>query len=197
MFTGIIEELGTVRDVTERAAGVRIDVAATTVLEDAAPGASVAVNGTCLTVTEMVPGGFCADVMAETLRVTGLGSLRPGDRVNLERPVRIGGRLDGHIVQGHVDGVGTIGALDTGTNETTIRVEAPPEVLRYCVPKGSVTLDGISLTLVEVGEDALSVSIIPHTWDVTNLHTKKVGDPVNLEADVIAKYVERLVPGGC
>lgn len=192
MFTGIVEEVGRIEVIEHLDEGARLVVATERVADGAAVGDSIAVNGCCLTVTSLVNGaaGFAADVMTETLRVTSLGALGPGSPVNLERALRADARLDGHVVQGHVDGVGRIRSLDVERNATTVWVDAPPEVLRYCVPKGSVAIEGISLTLVDVDAAGFSVSIIPHTWDVTNLASKAVGDPVNLEADVLSKYVE-------
>lgn len=196
MFTGIVQEVGSVAGLEPAGGGSRMRIAADSVLDGLKTGDSVAVNGACLTATDVGDRSFVADVMAETLRVTGLGRLQTGDAVNLERPLRADGRFDGHIVQGHVDGVGTIRALDVAPNATTVRVSAPGSVLRYCVPKGSVAVDGISLTIVDVTDDAFSVAIIPHTWEVTNMRMAEVGSTVNLEADVLAKYVERLCPGG-
>lgn len=195
MFTGIVAETGTVERLEDAGPGRRIRIAARAVVSDAAVGDSIAVNGCCLTVTERTGSGFAADVMAETLRASALGQLREGDTVNLERPMPADGRFDGHVVQGHVDGVGTVRSVEGGPNATTVVIDVPPAVLRYCVPKGSVTIDGISLTVVDVDDDTgtLSVSIIPHTWEHTNLARRSVGDTVNLEADVLAKYVERLM----
>ena len=184
MFTGIVEELGTFvgRD------GGRFTFGATTVLEDAAVGGSIAVNGACLTVVSIGDGVWEADVVEETLARTNLGDLRPGDPVNLERPVRLADRLAGHLVQGHVDAVGEV-------------VEAAPALRvrtdgrRYLVPKGSVAVDGVSLTVVEVVGDGFTVAVIPHTAEVTTLGVRRPGDRVNLEFDIVAKYVERLVRG--
>lgn len=186
MFTGIVEELGTVvsRD------GARLRIAATKVLDDIEMGASIAVNGTCLTVVAWDHDGWEADVVDETYARTSLGALQPGDRVNLERPVRLADRLGGHIVQGHVDAVGTI-----VTGAPDLRISTQPELLRYVVEKGSVTIDGISLTVATLHHDGFSVAIIPHTSEVTTLGIKGPGDPVNLELDVIAKYVESLLEG--
>jgi riboflavin synthase len=186
MFTGIIEELGTVatRD------GSRLRINARTVLEDAGIGDSTAVNGCCLTIVAFDPdaGWWDADVSDETWSRTDLGSLQPGDPVNLERPVRVEDRLGGHLVQGHVDAVGEIvrGVPD-------LQVRMPADLLRYVVEKGSITVDGISLTVVEPLDDGFTVAVIPHTSAVTTLGSKGPGDPVNLEVDVMAKYTERLV----
>lgn len=190
MFTGIVEELGTV--VAHE--GHRLRLACDLVVADAELGASIAVNGCCLTVVAFGPPGedgagwWEADLSDETLARTSLDALRPGDRVNLERPVRLADRLGGHLVQGHVDGVGVIRATPPD-----LAVTAPPEILRYLVHKGSVTVDGVSLTVVEVLDDAFTVAVIPHTAAVTTLGHKGPGDPVNLEVDVLAKYTERLL----
>ena len=202
MFTGIVEELGTVRAVTPNAGGARIQITAKVVLDDTELGASIAVNGCCLTVVELLDDGWAADAVTETLDRTSLGSLVAGAPVNLERPVRLADRLGGHIVQGHVDGVGTLRervALPDGSTRMTFT--APPELLRYVVEKGSITIDGISLTVAALTaashdgsrDDAFDVAVIPHTLAVTTLGAKQPGDPVNLEVDVLAKYVERLL----
>ena len=195
MFTGIVEELGTVRAVVPNAAGARIEIAATTVLADAEVGASIAVDGCCLTVVALGDGWWAADAVEETLRRTCLGALHPGDRVNLERPVRLADRLGGHLVQGHVDAVGEVlerAQLPDGS--ARVRIGAPPTVLRYVVEKGSIAVDGVSLTVAEVDDEGFGVALIPHTLAVTTLGIKQPGELVNLEADVIAKYVERLLP---
>ena len=197
MFTGIVEELGTVAAVEDQGDAVRITIAATTVLEDVALGDSVSVNGCCLTVaTVSTPGrptSFTADVMRETLDKTGVGDLTTGDRVNLERAVTPTTRLGGHIVQGHVDGTGAVRRRTPSEHWDLVEVEAPTDLLRYLVPKGSVTVDGISLTVVDVLADGFTVSLIPETLTRTTLGFRKPGDRVNLEADVIAKHVERLL----
>lgn len=186
MFTGIVEELGTVIS----REGPKLRLGATTVLDDVELGASIAVNGTCLTVVAWGEGWWEADVVDETYARTSLGALQPGDPVNLERPVRLADRLGGHLVQGHVDAVGTI-----VTAAPDLRVRMPEELLRYVVHKGSITIDGTSLTVAAVHDDGFSVAIIPHTAAVTTLGHKGPGDPVNLELDVIAKYVESLLEG--
>jgi len=193
MFTGIIEELGTVRSVEVRGEGARLTVEAPGIVAGARRGDSVAVNGVCLTITERTETAFAADVMAETMAKTNLGQLRRGARVNLERALRLGDRLGGHLVTGHVDGVGTITGRERVGIATVVTIRAPQEVVRYLIPKGSVAVDGISLTVVEVRGDAFTVSIIPHTAAVTTLGFKQPGDTVNLEADVIGKYVARFL----
>ncbi len=193
MFTGIVEELGHVRVFTPVAGGARIEIEAERVLEDAKIGDSIAVNGCCLTVVESGIDSWTADAVTETLARTNLGALRSGDVVNLERPLRLGDRLDGHIVQGHVDGTGLLRArADNADGSVEMTFTAPPEVLRYVVHKGSITVDGISLTVTGLDADGFSVAVIPHTLAVTNLGGRQPGAAVNLEVDVIAKYVERL-----
>jgi riboflavin synthase len=193
MFTGIVEELGTVVAVTPVGGGARLVIGAITVLDDAAIGASIAVNGCCLTVVELGEGVWAADAVTETLHHTALGALVPGDRVNLERPMQLGARLGGHLVQGHVDGVGTVrGRIPEPDGSVRVEVDAPPEVVRYVVHKGSITVDGISLTVAAVHADSFTVAVIPHTLAVTTLGFRDPGDPVNLEIDIVAKYVERL-----
>ena len=196
MFTGIVEELGTVAAVEDQGDAVRITIAATTVLEDVALGDSVSVNGCCLTVSTVSttrPASFTADVMRETLDKTGVGDLTTGDRVNLERAVTPTTRLGGHIVQGHVDGTGAVRRRTPSEHWDLVEVEAPTDLLRYLVPKGSITVDGISLTVVDVLADGFTVSLIPETLARTTLGFRQPGDRVNLEADVIAKHVERLL----
>jgi riboflavin synthase len=194
MFTGIVEELGRVRAVTSNADGARVQIEATTVLEDATIGASIAVNGCCVTVVELGDGWWAADAVVETLRRTTLGELSAGDPVNLERPLRLADRLGGHLVQGHVDGTGTVRAREPQSDGSTlIRFDAPPDVMRYVVHKGSITVEGISLTVALMHDDGFSVAVIPHTLAVTTLGRREIGDRVNLECDVLAKYVERLL----
>jgi riboflavin synthase len=197
MFTGIVEELGTIAAVEDQGDAIRLSVRATTVLEDVGLGDSIAVNGCCLTVVARGDRYWEADAVVETLQRTNLGALAPGDPVNLERPVRVSDRLGGHVVQGHVDGVASIAARDAqGDGSTLVRFEASGDVLRYVVHKGSITVDGISLTVAALHDDGFSVAVIPHTLDVTTLGTKGIGATVNLEADVLAKYVERLLHTG-
>jgi riboflavin synthase len=194
MFTGIVEELGHVRAVTPNAGGARIEIAATTVLDDATIGASIAVNGCCLTVVELGDDHWAADAVVETLARTNLGDLAAGDPVNLERPVRLDDRLGGHLVQGHVDATGAVVAREPQSDGSErFRFSAPADVLRYVVHKGSITVDGISLTVAAVADDAFEVAVIPHTLAVTTLGTRAIGARVNLEVDLVAKYVERLL----
>ena len=195
MFTGIVEERGTVRGVTDLGDAARLDVRGPHVTADAGPGDSIAVNGVCLTVVDLVDGGFTADVMAETLRRSSLGGLVPGSPVNLERAARVDSRLGGHIVQGHVDGIGTIVAIEPSEHWTVVRVSVPHALMRYCVAQGSITIDGTSLTIAQLDDanDNVAVSLIPTTLAVTTLGSRVVGDRVNLEVDVLAKYIERLV----
>jgi riboflavin synthase len=190
VFTGIVEELGEVVAVAPR-----LTVRGPLVTSDARPGDSIAVNGVCLTVVAREGDRFSADVMPETLRVTALGSLRPGDPVNLERAATATSRLGGHLVQGHCDGVGTIRERRPGPDWDEVRIGLPGSLARYLVPKGSITVDGVSLTVVSVTDDSFSVSLIPTTLAMTTLGRKQPGDPVNLEVDVIAKYVEKFVAG--
>ena len=193
MFTGIVEETGVIRAVQRGAKSAVLTVEAKKVLEDVHVGDSIATNGVCLTVTAVRGGCFTADVMNETLRRSSLGSLTPGSRVNLERAMAANGRFGGHIVSGHIDGTGRITATRRDDNAVWYTVEAAPALLRYVVEKGSVTIDGISLTVATVTERDFSVSVIPHTAAVTILGEKRAGDTVNLETDIIGKYVEKLL----
>ncbi|MFD8014161.1 riboflavin synthase [Streptomyces sp. NPDC058955] len=193
MFTGIVEELGEVVAVEQLEDASRFRLRGPLVTEGAQHGDSIAVNGVCLTVVEFGDGEFTADVMAETLKRSSLGALEVGSRVNLERPMAVGGRLGGHIVQGHVDGTGTILERTPSEHWELVKVGLPAHLSRYVVEKGSITVDGVSLTVVEVADDWFTISLIPTTLDLTTLGTKQSGDPVNLEVDVIAKYVERLL----
>lgn len=195
MFTGIVEELGTVESVVEQADSIRLTIRAGTVLEGTGLGDSIAVNGCCLTVADQDGGTWTADVMQESLDRTSLGRVRPGDRVNLERAVTADKRLGGHIVQGHVDGVGTVLTRTPSQHWEVVEVAMPPGLARYVVEKGSITVDGISLTVVQAGEDRFTVSLIPETLARTTLGFRRPGDPVNLETDIIAKHVERLLAG--
>jgi riboflavin synthase len=193
MFTGIVEELGEVAEIVDLGDSVRMGLRGPAVTSDSRGGDSIAVNGVCLTVVTTRDGVFTADVMRETLERSSLGALAVGSPVNLERPTRLGGRLGGHLVQGHVDGVGRLLARTSSAHWDLLAVSLPAELARYVVEKGSITVDGVSLTVVSVGDDRFSVSLIPTTLAITTLGSKKPGDPVNLEVDVIAKYVERLM----
>ena len=193
MFTGIVEEVGTIRAVRRGRSSSVLSIGARTVLSDLKVGDSVAVNGVCLTATSLDDGGFTADVMHETLDRSSLGGLGAGSRVNLERAMAADGRFGGHIVSGHIDGTGTISHIQQDDNAVWYTVQASPALLRYIVEKGSITIDGISLTVARVGADWFSISAIPHTAAVTILGEKRVGDRVNLETDIIGKYVEKLL----
>ncbi|MFD4878710.1 riboflavin synthase [Streptomyces sp. NPDC058420] len=193
MFTGIVEELGEVTAVENLDDASRFRLRGPIVTEGAKHGDSIAVNGVCLTVVEFEGDEFTADVMAETLNRSSLGVLAVGSRVNLERPMALGARLGGHIVQGHVDGTGEIIERKPSENWEIVKISLPADLTRYVVEKGSVTVDGISLTVVDAGPDYFTVSLIPTTLGLTTLGHKQPGDPVNLEVDVIAKYVERLM----
>ncbi|MDQ0983358.1 riboflavin synthase [Streptomyces sp. V2I9] len=193
MFTGIIEELGEVTAVERLADASRFRLRGPLVTEGARHGDSIAVNGVCLTVVDTADGEFTAVVMAETLERSSLGALAPGSRVNLERPMALGGRLGGHLVQGHVDGTGTIVERTPSEHWEIVKVSLPPELARYVVEKGSITVDGVSLTVVDAAAGHFTVSLIPTTLALTTLGHKQPGDPVNLEVDVIAKYVERML----
>jgi riboflavin synthase len=193
MFTGIVEELGTVVAVDPLVDSARIRISGPIVTSDAVHGASIAVNGVCLTVVEFGDGEFSADVMNETLQRSSLGQLAPGSRVNLERPVTLAARLGGHLVQGHVDGTGEIVSRTPSENWEIVRISLPNDLGRYVVEKGSITVDGVSLTVVDADRDSFSVSLIPTTLELTTLGHKTSGDPVNLEVDVVAKYVERML----
>lgn len=195
MFTGIIEELGTVCARDDSADAARLTVRGPTVAADAAIGDSIAVNGTCLTVVTTDGRQFTADVMRETLQRSSLDVLRAGDPVNLERPVTLASRLGGHLVQGHVDGVGTVLSREVSEHWEVVGVSLPADLVRYVVTKGSITVDGVSLTVVDVTDDAFTISLIPTTLALTTLGAKGIGDLVNLEVDVIAKYVEKLLAG--
>jgi riboflavin synthase len=193
MFTGIIEELGSVRSVEERGENARIVIAASVVTEGTNHGDSIAVNGVCLTALDIHPDSFAADVSRETLSRSTLGRLGPGAPVNLERAVTPATRLGGHIVQGHVDARGQFAAVEDHGESWTLRIKYPPEIARYLVFKGSVSVEGISLTIAGLSEEYFEIAIIPKTWEVTNLSHLKPGDDVNIEVDVIGKYVERLL----
>lgn len=193
MFTGIVEELGTIARLDRGTDSARLTVRGPLVTSDATHGASIAVNGVCLTVVEHADGEFTVDVMAETLSRSSLGSLRAGDRVNLERAMAAGGRFGGHVVQGHVDGTAQVLERVPGDRWEVVRLSLPARLARYVVEKGSITVDGVSLTVASVDDTSFTVSLIPTTLDLTTLGHKGIGDLVNLEVDVLAKYVERLM----
>jgi len=196
MFTGLVEELGKVKTVARGPLSIRLTVSAKKVLADVKQGDSIAVSGVCLTVVESGDTWFTADVMPETVDRTALAGLKTGDTLNLERALRVGDRLGGHIVSGHIDGVGTIRSKQQNDNAVIIKIEADAQIMRYIVVKGSIAIDGISLTVVEVGSDWFTVSLIPHTAAQTTLGLKRSGEPVNLETDIIGKYVEKLMGPG-
>jgi riboflavin synthase len=193
MFTGIVEELGEIVALERDGDSARLTVRGPLVVSDAVHGASIAVNGVCLTVVDIKDDAFTVDVMKETLDRSALVALEAGSPVNLERPVRAADRLGGHIVQGHVDGVGWIVSREPGDRWDVVTVGLPAGLARYVVDKGSITVDGVSLTVVEAREDAFTIALIPTTLELTTLGRKQAGDPVNLEVDVVAKYVERLI----
>jgi riboflavin synthase len=192
MFTGIVTEIGTVRAVRPSDGGLELTIESS--YPDLTPGESVAVDGACLTIASLADRGFTAQVVRTSLERTRFGELGPGTRVNLERALRVGDRLGGHLVQGHVDGVGTVAVREAGGDGwESVRFTAPPPLMRYLVEKGSVAVDGVSLTVIATGPDWFTVGLIPTTLERTTLGRRQVGDPVNLEVDVIAKYVEKLV----
>lgn len=193
MFTGIVEEMGAVTSMEKTLAGSRLTILASTVMGDLKIGDSVSVNGTCLTVVAKSASNFVVEVSPETLSVTTLGYLSGGTPVNLERAMKLNERIGGHLVAGHVDGVGAIRNRRQEGNAIVFTIEAPSEILKYCVTKGSITIDGVSLTINEVADHSFSVAIVPHTAKVTTLGLKQVNDTVNLESDLIGKYVERLL----
>ena len=194
MFTGIVEELGQVLDFQPQLVGARITIGCSAILHDAALGASIAVNGACVTAVELAADGFSADLAPETLRRTNLGSLRPGSPVNLERPLRADSRLDGHFVLGHVDGTAEIVSLEAlGNDNWWLRIRVPAELTRYIVEKGSLAVDGISLTVAEIADSLIGFTIIPHTYEHTALHARGPGELVNIEVDILAKQVEKLI----
>ncbi|MXX10627.1 MAG: riboflavin synthase [Nitrospira sp. SB0677_bin_15] len=193
MFSGIVEEMGVVKSLVPGLAGARLSILAGTVLKDLQLGESVSVSGACLTAAEVGETDFSVDVSVETLDVTTLGVLTVGAAVNLERALKLNDRLSGHLVTGHVDGTGILRERTQAGNTLLLTMEVPEPVLRYCIPKGSITVDGVSLTINGVSENGVSVAIIPHTAKVTTLGIKQPGDAVNLESDLIGKYVERLL----
>ncbi|WP_419775099.1 riboflavin synthase [Ignavigranum ruoffiae] len=193
MFTGIIEEVGRLKEIQSKDRGKRIEILAHEILTDVELGDSIAVNGICLTVSQLAHQSFTADVMQETLDRTALAKLTSGDRVNLERAMAANGRFGGHIVSGHIDGVGTIQQIRPDGMAQRYTIRANPSILKYVIEKGSIAIDGISLTVTEVTAQTFSVSIIPHTQEQTNLSDRAVGDPVNLEVDIVGKYIEKFI----
>lgn len=196
MFTGIVEEVGTVRSIQQFGSGwAQLEVEAKIVLEGSKVGDSIAIDGVCQTIKRLGPRSFFVDTLAESLKKTTLGSLRSGSRVNLERALRFDGRLDGHFVQGHVSGVGLIQSILREKDNVYITLSLPPSLLRYCVPEGSIALDGISLTIASIQEPAITVNLIPITLERTTWKYKREGDLVNVETDIIGRYVETLLRG--
>lgn len=193
MFTGLIEESGKIIDIKRGALSARVTIQGDKVLENVKKGDSIAVNGICLTVTDFTNQSFSVDVMPETIRMSSLGSAQRGSKVNLERALRLGDRMGGHIVSGHIDGTGRVIASRREDNAVRIKIEAKPEIMKYIIPKGSVALDGVSLTVADVSDTWFEVSIIPLTGEETNLLGKKPGDMINIECDQVGKYIERLM----
>lgn len=193
MFTGLVEELGMVTSIIKGPESAKLTIAASIVLEDVKMGDSIAVNGVCLTVVAFENSWFQADVMAETLEKSALGDLKVGHRVNLERAMRLGDRLGGHMVSGHIDGIGILINKEVKDIAVVTEIQAPAQVLKYVIKKGSIAVDGISLTVVDVKSDRFIVSLIPHTAKITTIGYKKIGDKVNLESDLIGKYIEKLI----
>lgn len=193
MFTGIVEELGAIVSIDKTLAGTRMTILASAVMDDLTIGNSISVNGACLTVANKTDHNFSVEISPETLSVTTLGQLAAGAPLNLERAMKLNERIGGHLVAGHVDGIGTIRNRQQDGNAILFTIEAPPEILRHCIVKGSITVDGISLTMNHVTDHGFSVLIIPHTAKVTTLGLKQAGDQINLESDLIGKYVERLL----
>lgn len=193
MFTGIVEELGEVKSIANKGNRVELEVLCKVVLEDTKIGDSICTNGVCLTVTKLNEKSFSANIMTETLRVSSLNNLKTGNTVNLERALTLNTRLGGHIVSGHIDGIGTIKGIKPEINGTIITIEAGKDILKYIIYKGSIAIDGISLTVMSVTDRDFSVSLIPHTLEQTTLNRKKQGDIVNLECDLFAKYTEKLL----
>lgn len=193
MFTGIVEEIGTVKSIKRGAKSFTLCIAADKVLENTRIGDSIAANGVCLTVTSMGSGCYYADVMPETMRCTNFADLSVGSRLNLERAMAVGDRLGGHIVSGHIDGTGRVTNLERDDNAIWVTIAASPQIMKYIVMKGSIAIDGVSLTVAYVDSGTFKVSIIPHTQEQTTLTSKKVGDIVNLENDILARYVEKLM----
>ncbi|MBN4054539.1 riboflavin synthase [Nitrospira defluvii] len=196
MFTGIVEEMGSVKEIIKNDLSLRLKIGASQIMDDLSVGDSVSVNGACLTVLDPTSSGFSCDVSPETASLTNLGELEVGDQINLERAMRLTDRLSGHLVSGHIEGVGKIAIKQQEENAVILGIEIPPLILKYCIPKGSITLDGVSMTINQLDEKGIEISVIPHTAAVTTLGQKDIGDVVNLESDLIGKYVERLMLGG-
>lgn len=198
MFTGIVEEVGRVTRIEQRGENRRITIAAELTPKELGTGNSVSVSGVCLTALDIKPGSFCADLAPETWVRTSFSRLHEGALVNLELPMKADGRFGGHVVQGHVDGVGKLSAMERigGSENWWLHIELPPEVEKYTVYKGSISIEGISLTVAKLEGNRCTIAIIPHTVEMTNLNSLKPGDPINLEADLIAKYVEKMMRGG-
>ncbi len=193
MFSGIVEEMGAVQAIEKGLAGTKFSILASAILDDLQVGDSVSVSGACLTTTKIEDQSFMVDVSTETLNCTNLGTIAVGTPLNLERAMKLNARMGGHLVTGHIDGIGTLRAREQDGNAIYLTVEASDDIMRYCVPKGSITIDGISLTINAVKGQAFWVAIIPHTAKVTTIGLKQIGDSVNLESDLIGKYVERLL----
>ncbi|MDH5563188.1 MAG: riboflavin synthase [Nitrospirota bacterium] len=193
MFSGIVEEMGAIQKIEKGLAGAKLSILASVILDDLQVGDSVSVSGTCLTVTKIEGQSFSVDVSTETLNCTIFGQVTAGTPVNLERAMKLNARMGGHMVTGHVDGIGALRAREQDGNAIYLTVEAPEDIMRYCVAKGSITIDGISLTINAVKDRSFAVAIIPHTAKVTTMGLKQIGDAVNLESDLIGKYVERLL----
>ncbi len=196
MFTGIVEEIGSIREIVRGSLSIRLAVNCSGIMEDVKTGDSISVNGICLTVTGLGSGWFSADVMPETMRRTGFERMKAGDRVNLERALRLTDRLGGHIVSGHIDGVGTVAGRTEEDNAIWLTIEAADDIMKYIVMKGSVALDGTSLTVAYAGEKYFRVSLIPLTAGTTVLGSRRAGDRINIECDILGKYVEKLLSGG-
>ena len=191
MFTGLIEEIGILKEVRKGVKSAELSISANKVLQDIRIGDSISTNGVCLTVIRFSNNSFAVDVMPETMRRSNLKNLKPGSKINLERALRLGDRLGGHIVSGHIDGVGLVKAIEAENNATWVTIEGSPQIMKYIIEKGSIAIDGTSLTVAYVDENAFKVSIIPLTRDETTLLSKKIGDEVNLECDMVGKYIER------
>ncbi len=193
MFTGIVEEMGVVKTLEKHLGGTQLRILAKTILSDVNTGDSISINGVCLTVVQAEEDEFLVEVSPETLSVTSLDTLQPGMPVNLERAMKVNDRLGGHLVSGHVDGIGTVVNRTQDSNAILLTIEAPSHIMRYCITKGSITIDGISMTINEIRNHLFSLAVIPHTAQVTTLGLKQQGDQVNLESDLIGKYVEKLL----